>query len=62
MDESVILALGLVLVLEGVGWAIAPQGMRSLVALLDQVSDRTMRVIGWVAMLIGFGLIWWAVT
>ncbi|CAH0542891.1 DUF2065 domain-containing protein [Vibrio marisflavi] len=46
MSNSVWLAIGLVLIVEGVGPLIAPNGWRNLVAQLSQQPDHQLRRIG----------------
>lgn len=58
MDWTLLLqALCLVLVVEGIPLFLAPQRMRAAAALLLQMNDRTLRIIGLVSMLLGAGLI-----
>ncbi|UGA55048.1 DUF2065 domain-containing protein [Vibrio sp. VB16] len=46
MSNSIWVALGLVLVVEGIGPLLAPQGWRSMVAQLSEQSDNQLRRIG----------------
>ncbi|MGF1684399.1 DUF2065 domain-containing protein [Photobacterium minamisatsumaniensis] len=46
MASSIWLALGLVLVFEGLGPLLAPQGWRNMVSQLSQQDDNTLRRIG----------------
>jgi len=52
-----LVALSLVLVLEGIIPFVYPQRWRQLVALLAQQSDKAIRISGLVSMLIGLGLL-----
>ena len=47
-------ALGLVLVIEGAFYALFPQGMIDMMRRLPDVSPRTLRVTGLVAITIGW--------
>ena len=57
---TILLALGLVLVVEGLVWAAAPSAMRRLAEELRRVDDHTLRVIGVVVLAIGTGLVFLA--
>ncbi|WP_299021668.1 DUF2065 domain-containing protein [uncultured Photobacterium sp.] len=46
MNKAIWLALGLVLIFEGLGPLIAPRGWREMVSQLSQQSDATLRRIG----------------
>lgn len=46
MSTSVWLALGLVLILEGLGPMVAPKGWRKMITLLSQQPDNALRRIG----------------
>ncbi len=46
MSHSVWIALGLVLIVEGLGPLLAPQGWRNMVAQLSQQPDNQLRRIG----------------
>lgn len=46
MSESIWLAFGLVLVVEGLGPLIAPNGWRNMVAQLSQQPDNQLRRVG----------------
>lgn len=52
------IALCLVLVIEGVVPFLYPRRWKEMVALLAQVDDRTMRIVGLVSMLSGTGLLY----
>jgi len=51
-------ALCLMLVIEGILPFLYPRRWREMVAMLAEVDDRTMRVIGLVSMLLGTGLLY----
>lgn len=52
------IALCLVLVIEGIVPFLYPRRWKEMVALLAQVDDRTMRIVGFVSMLTGTGLLY----
>ena len=54
----VLLALGLVLVVEGLVFALAPSRLEDLVALIARMPVETRRLIGLLALTVGVGLIW----
>lgn len=54
---TILLAIGLVLVVEGLAWAAAPGLMRRLAEELGRVDDQSLRVIGVVVLAIGTGLV-----
>jgi len=58
LPHSLLVALSLMLVLEGVLPFLYPQRWRRLVAQLAQISDANMRVLGLLSMLIGLALLW----
>ncbi len=62
MDTSlwhqVLVALSLVLVIEGILPFLYPRRWRRLVAQLAMIDDRNMRMIGLVSMLSGLGLLY----
>lgn len=58
MWEKLLLAVGLVLAFEGALYALFPTFLRSMVKLIDMVSDSSLRVGGLVALAVGVGLVW----
>lgn len=46
-------ALCLVVILEGLAYAVGPRRMRSAAAMIIQLDDRTLRSLGLAAMVIG---------
>ena len=54
------LGLGLVLVIEGLVFALAPSRLDEIVALMAALSREQRRTIGLVAVAVGVGLIWLA--
>ena len=58
--ELVLLGLGLVLVFEGLVFALAPSRLEELVKLIAEMPIETRRTIGLGAMAIGLVLVWLA--
>ena len=57
-----LLGLGMVLVFEGLVFALAPSRLDDLLRLMDQIPVETRRLIGLAAMTVGVVLISWAVS
>ena len=51
-------ALGLVLVIEGVIYALFPDGMKRMLETIRDMPPQTLRTVGLVSALIGFGVVW----
>ncbi|MFA5949875.1 MAG: DUF2065 family protein [Hyphomicrobium sp.] len=51
-------AAGLVLVIEGLLWALAPQLGRYLLAAAASSPERDLRIAGWVAVGVGAFIVW----
>lgn len=56
------LALGLVLLIEGLVYALAPSLVEELLNALRQISLENRRLVGLVAMAIGVALVWLAAS
>ncbi|MGC9419171.1 MAG: DUF2065 domain-containing protein [Rhodovulum sp.] len=56
----VILAIGLVLVVEGLVFALAPSRLDEVVELIRQIPPETRRLIGLAAVALGTALVWLA--
>tara|TARA_X000000950_G_C13869490_1_gene642296 strand:+ start:1035 stop:1223 length:189 start_codon:yes stop_codon:yes gene_type:complete len=56
--EKLLLALGLVLAVEGAMYALFPTFLRRMVRQVDMVSDVQLRRGGLIAMLSGVALVW----
>ena len=56
--DKVLLALGLVLALEGAVYALFPTFLRRIVRQLDMVNDAQLRLGGLVALVAGVVLVW----
>jgi uncharacterized protein YjeT (DUF2065 family) len=52
------LALGLVLIVEGLVYALAPQIVEQLLEALGQMPEDTRRLLGLVALAVGVLLVW----
>ena len=56
--SDLVVGLGLVLVIEGLLWALVPTlGMRLLEAAAS-VQPNTLRIAGWSSVLVGLALVW----
>ncbi len=58
MIETAILALGLVLVVEGLVYALAPSLVEELLAMLKALPEETRRLMGLAALALGLALVW----
>jgi len=56
LANSLLVAVSLMLVLEGILPFLYPQRWRQLVAQLAQISDANMRILGLLSMLLGLAL------
>jgi uncharacterized protein len=56
--DDVVVALGLVLVIEGLLWAASPKLARRLLEAVASTSEPAVRVSGIVAMAAGVALVW----
>ncbi|MGB1390630.1 MAG: DUF2065 domain-containing protein [Paracoccaceae bacterium] len=56
----IFLALGLVLILEGLAWALAPSIIEQVLELLRSLPESARRQIGLLAMVGGLMLVWLA--
>ncbi|MCB1515293.1 MAG: DUF2065 domain-containing protein [Hyphomicrobiaceae bacterium] len=56
--NDLIVAVGLVLVLEGLVWALAPDQGRRMAALAAGLPERTLRRAGWTAIAAGALVVW----
>ena len=62
MGLMLLLGLGMVLVIEGLVFALAPSRLDELLRLMNQIPVETRRLIGFAAMTLGAVLISWAVS
>lgn len=51
-------ALGLVLVFEGLIWALSPAFGRRMLAVATATPESTLRASGWIAILLGAFVVW----
>jgi uncharacterized protein YjeT (DUF2065 family) len=56
--NDLIVAAGLVLVIEGLIWAISPATAVRLLAVAASTPEQTLRIGGVVAVAVGCGLVW----
>jgi len=56
--SELVTALGLVLVLEGVLYALVPGGMKAIMRSAMETPDQTLRLTGLIAAVIGVFLVW----
>lgn len=56
--SDLVVALGLVLAIEGTLYALAPQTMREMMAKMQSTPIETLRTAGVVALAIGVGIVW----
>ena len=57
MWESLLQAIGLLLVIEGVIPFLYPSKWRGLVAMLASIDNKQLRIMGFVSMLMGVGIL-----
>jgi len=60
--STLLLGLGMVLVFEGLVFALAPSRFEDMLRLIQQVPVETRRLIGLVAITLGAVLVSWAVS
>lgn len=53
-----IVAIGLVLFIEGLLYGGFPRGMKKLMAQMQAVPDKSLQISGFIAMLIGIFIVW----
>ena len=56
--DDLITALGLVLVIEGLVWALSPKMGRRLLEMAVQTPEKSLQTAGWTAVAIGVGIVW----
>lgn len=56
--SDLIVAVGLVLVFEGLIWALSPDQGRRLAAMVSSTSDAALRRAGWTAITAGAVIVW----
>jgi uncharacterized protein len=58
MSEALWLALGLVLVFEGLTYALVPRQMQNMMKLLQEQSPEQLRVMGAAVLAVGVFVVW----
>lgn len=58
MADELIIAIALILVLEGGLYALFPDGMRKMALQIERVPASTLRSAGLLAATVGVGIIW----
>ena len=58
MWHDFLVAIGLVLVIEGIGPFLAPERLRKALGMLSQLDDATLRFVGLTSMLVGVLLLY----
>lgn len=56
--HDLLVALGLVLVIEGLIWAVAPATGRRLMELASQTPNSSLQIAGWSAVALGVAIVW----
>jgi len=56
--SDLVVGLGLVLVIEGLLWALIPNLAARLLEAAASVPQSTLRIAGWCSVLAGLGLVW----
>ncbi|MEL6511713.1 MAG: DUF2065 domain-containing protein [Pseudomonadota bacterium] len=60
MFETIILAIGLVLIIEGLVYALAPSLIEQMLAALRDIRPEARRLMGLLAIVTGLALVWLA--
>ena len=58
--SELITAVGLVFVIEGWLYTVAPTRLKSMLQMIEQVPDETLRTGGLIAVVVGVGIVWLA--
>jgi uncharacterized protein YjeT (DUF2065 family) len=56
--SDLVVGLGLVLVIEGLLWAVAPHLAMRILEGAATTPEGTLRIAGWTAVALGVGLVW----
>lgn len=62
MGSAILMGLGMVLVIEGLVFALAPHRLEDMLRILSAVPPETRRLIGMVAIALGAVLTSWAIS
>lgn len=52
-----LVAIGLVMILEGVPYFLSPKSAKEITMMIQEMEDKTLRIIGFVLMMIGLGIV-----
>jgi uncharacterized protein len=58
MTDSLLMALGLVLVIEGLTYALVPRHMQNMMRMLQDRSPEQLRVMGTIVLALGVIVVW----
>jgi uncharacterized protein YjeT (DUF2065 family) len=56
--SDLFVAMGLVLVIEGLLWALAPDMAQRLLEMARETPQSSLRAAGWAAVLVGAAIVW----
>lgn len=56
--SDLLVAVGLVLVIEGLLWALSPSFGRKMLEALSDMPEQTLRMSGMTAIAVGVGIVW----
>lgn len=56
--NDIALGIGLVLVIEGLLWALAPHLARRVLEMVSTTSEAELRIGGWMAVAAGLAVVW----
>jgi uncharacterized protein YjeT (DUF2065 family) len=56
--NDLVVGIGLVLVIEGLLWALVPNFAMRMLEAAASIPQNTLRIAGWSSVLIGLGLVW----
>ena len=60
--SNFVAAIGLVFVIEGLMYAIAPDRFKSMISVMEKVPSERLRIFGVLAIGLGVGIVWVAKT
>ena len=60
MLHAIVQTVGLIFVLEGLIYAVAPNAMKRIMAELPELSDDQLRIMAVAAVAVGVGIVWLA--
>lgn len=56
--SDLVVAFGLVLVIEGLLWALVPNAARRMLEMAAETPQKTLQTFGWVAIVTGLVIVW----